>query len=110
MTLVLGRRSLVYGQGLHDRSSWGYLDTCHAAREERHETVAVAAAEDAGPLTHHLDDVIDQRSLVVVVGILIGQVRVVATKEPDPQHDSCHVGKVARAKLAEGLAGAARAA
>ena len=70
----------------------------------------MAAAEDAGPLTHHLDDVIDHRSLVVTVGILICQIRVVATKEPDPQHDSCHVRKVARAKLAEGLAAAARAA
>lgn len=99
-----------YGQGLHDRSPWGYLDTCHAAREERNETVAVAAAENPGPLTHHLDDVIDQRSLVVVVGILICQIRVVATKEPEPQHDSCHVGKVASAKPGERLAAAARAA
>ena len=76
-----------------------------AQRDGRH-----GDSGNPGPLTHHLDDVIDQRSLIVVVGILIHQVRVVATKEPDPQHDSCHVGKVARAKPGERLAGAARAA
>ena len=101
MTQVLGRRIGAVWAGLHDCSSWGYLDGCHAAREERNETVAVAAAEDPGPVTHHLDDVIDKRSLVVVVGILIHQVHVVATKEPDPQHDICHIGKVARAELGE---------
>lgn len=99
MTQILGPASGPVG-GLHDRPSWSYLDTCHAAREERNETVAVAAAEDAGPLTQHLDDLIDQRRLVVVAGILICQVRVVATEEPHAQHDSCHSGKLARPSLA----------
>lgn len=94
------------GQGLDDRASWSYLDTCHTASEQRNQPLTVAAAEDTGMLTHHLDDLVDESDLVVVIGILICQVRVVASKEPDPQHDSCHGGNVARTKPGERLAGA----
>jgi hypothetical protein len=82
--------------GLDDRSSRRYLDTCHTPREERHQPVAVAAAEDTGLLPQHLDDLLDDLNLVVLIGILILQVRVFATHEPDTQHDSCHVRKVVR--------------
>ena len=65
----------------------------------------MAAAEDTGLLTQHLNDLIHHVILVILIGIVIGQVRVFATEEPDTQHDGCRTRKVVR----PGLAGASHA-
>lgn len=74
----------------HDCSSRGDLDARHASGVQGDPPVAVAAAQDTGVLTEHLDDLVDHLLLIDLIGILIGQVRVIAADEPDPQHDSCH--------------------
>ena len=56
----------------------------------------MAAAEDTRLLTQHLDDLLDHLTLVDLVGILIGQVRVLSTEEPNTQHDSRHARTVVR--------------
>lgn len=83
---------------LDDRSSGGDLDTCHAARVQRDQPVAVATTEHAGVVSQRLDDLVDELGLVALIGVLVGQVRVVATKEPNPKHDACHARTVVREK------------
>ena len=54
----------------------------------------MAAAEDTGLLAQHLDDLLDHLAVIDLVGILIGQVRVLATEKPDTQRDRCHARTV----------------
>ena len=56
----------------------------------------MAAPEGAGLLTQHLDDLLDHLTLIILSGILVGEVRALATEEPNPQHDSCHARTVVR--------------
>ena len=65
-------------------------------RVERDQPVAVAAAEDTGLPAQQLDELLDHLTLIDLVGILIGQVRVLAIEEPDPQHDRSHARTLVR--------------
>jgi hypothetical protein len=76
--------------GSNDRSSRGDLDACHTSGVERDPPIAVAAAQDPGVLTEHLDDLVDHLVLIDLIGVFKGKVRMVPADEPDPQHDSCH--------------------
>src|SRR3954465_5765223 len=55
--------------GSQNRTARCYLHACHAARVERDQPVAVAAAEDPGLLAQHLDDLLNHLILIVLVGI-----------------------------------------
>ena len=59
----------------------------------------MAAAQDTGLLAQHLDDLLDHLTLIHLAGILIRQVRLLATKKPNTQHDSCHARTVVRPGL-----------
>lgn len=87
---ILTRRSGPARAGSENRSARCYLDACCAARVERNQPVAVGAAEDPGFLPQYPDDLLDHLILIDLVGILVGQVRVLASEEPTTEHDNCH--------------------
>ncbi len=100
--LPSGRRTSISPApaGSQNRTARCYLHACHAARVERDQPVAVAAAEDPRLLAQNLDDLLDHLILINLVGIFVGQVRVLAPEEPNTEHDSCHAGTVVRPRAA----------
>ena len=81
--------------GLENRTPRGDFNARHTTGKQRHQPPAVAAPQDAGLRAQHLDDLIDDRVLIDLVGILVGEVRVLLTADqPRPQLDSCHARTV----------------
>lgn len=72
----------------------------HTARVEDDQAVAVAAAQHAGLLAKYLDDPLGHLALFDLPGTLVGQVRLLATAEPETQRDGCRDRTVVRQRHA----------
>ncbi len=83
-------RSLGLTSGLQDRAARPDFNGGNAPGIQHNEPITVSATKNPSLFRQRRNDVVDDFVLTDRVGLLVGDIQLVAACQPDPQHNSCH--------------------